>query len=591
MAVRRRATLHDTRGYALITVLFLLFLLSMILLAFDTATHAEMQFAMTSRNGMVAFNLAEAGVQEAMARLNTFGEVPGQASFTNSLAGTTGLAGSTGSVTFESTMQANPYNFPILSTASYAGSQRKLRVVMRASYQAGWGSIVFGPQMAASGDVSPTIGDLYSQSTIAFASYAESPLCSIGSTDVNLEFPQVIAGTTITAGAGASVTSPCGGPSTVIGTATTECAMTSPSSQTEVAPTPCPGGRSTVGGVPLPVNWHPMTPIAMPTADFTAIVNTPALALQLFGITLTAATQNGTAVTYQPAGAYWPSYWTTVPWTTQQVVLIIAKQPFCVAPLLGLALPTPAIIGTCLPGFDYYGSQAGGTGQTTRYVDWGLVANDLTRMPAETFFEPSQCSTCPGNQNGIRYVPVYPTVNVLGNACQPSFTPGSSIFDKVNMADGVTCNAPTQTISSSSVAFTGSLAAPETLSIDNGGMGAVSITSVLPYGTNLTSMTCGNTNFFSYNWGLIFATGDLNLSNMVFSGFIYSTGTVYLNGTVLLQGGVFATSVQPGASPSNQVSDAGTLKFCSQGSPVPLMTPRIYTFSPQAWEDVPANQP
>lgn len=583
------AGLDDSGGYALITALFCLFLMSMMLFAFDTANHSEIASAMLHRDSMVALDLAESGAQEAMTRLTRFGAVAGVTTFNNSLAGTSSFPGAGGAVNYQATMQGNPMIFSILSAATYAGAERKVRYLVRISYQQGWGSVVFGPQLTASGDESPTIGDLYSQSTLSFASYAQSPLCAVGATEQNLEFPQIIAGTIVSAGAGAAATPPCGGPTTVTGTATTECA-TYPYSATEVAPTPCPGGRSTVGGVALPVNWHPMTPIGMTSADFGAIVNTPSLVLGLFGITVTAATQNGTPVTYQSAGTYTPNYWTTVPWTTGRVVMVIATQPFCVSPLLGIALPTPAILGSCLLGFHYYGSHAGAAPQTTRYIDWGLVTDDLGRRPPQTFFEPAECSTCPGNQNGIRYVPAFPTVDVLGHACDPSFAQGTNVFDQVNTGDGVSCTAPTQTISATSVTFNGTLSSPETLSIDNAGMSAVTITSALPPFTNLSSMDCSNTNFNPYNWGLIFATGDVTLSNVVFSGFIYTTGNVYVNGNVLLQGGVFATTIQPTASPSNQISDAGTLKFCSQGAPIPLLTPRVYSFSMNSWEDVPLNQ-
>jgi hypothetical protein len=589
-SLRRLITARDdSRGFALITTLFCLFLLAMMLLAFDNLNHTEIASAMLNRDSTLALDLAESGAQEAMIRLNTLGAVAGVTTFHNSLAGSSIYAGASGTVSYQSAIRGNPMVFSILSSTSYAGAQRKVRYLVRMSYQQGWGSIVFGPQMAATGDESPTIGDLYSQTQLSFASYAQSPLCSSGSTAQNLEFPQVIAGTTISAGAGLAATPPCGGPTTVSGTATTECA-TFPSSAQEVAPTPCPGGRSTVGGMTLPVNWHPMTPIGMPSADFSAIVNTPSLVLGLFGISLTAATQNGSPVTYQSAGTYTPNYWTSVSWTSGRVAMVIATQPFCVSPVLGIALPTPAIVGTCLLGFHYYGSHAGSTAQTTRYIDWGLVTDDLSRTPPQTFFEPAECSTCPGNQNGIRYVPAFPTVDVLGGACQLSFTPGTNVFDQVNTADGVSCGPPTQTVSTNSVIFDGTVSSPETLSIDNAGLSAVTITSALPPFTNLSSMTCSNTNFNPYNWGLIFATGDVTLSNMVFSGFIYTTGNVYISGNVLLQGGVFATTVQPTASPSNQISDTGTLKFCSQGAPIPLLTPRVYSFAKNSWEDVPLNQ-
>lgn len=131
---------------------------------------------------------------------------------------------------------------------------------------------------------------------------------------------------------------------------------------------------------------------------------------------------------------------------------------------------------------------------------------------------------------------------------------------------------------------------PESLTIDNAGPGPVTITGTLPPFTSLPSLTCSTTDFGVYNWGLIFATGDLNLSNLVFTGFIYTTGTVYVQGTVVMQGGIFATSVQSGTGPSNEVTDAGTLKFCSQGNPIPLLSPRVYTFSTASWEDLPLDQ-
>ncbi len=583
----------DSRGFAFLTSLFVVFFLGTMLFGFMSLSQSDLYLATEGRNGTLALSLAEAGAQEAITRLTAFGAVSGVTAFRNSLAATGAFPGSGGVVAYQAAMQRDPSIFPILSTATYGGAQRSVRILVRTTYRPGWGSIVFGPQVRATGDLSPTVGDLYSQAAISFAGYAQSPVCSPGSTPQNLLFPQVLAGTTISAGGGPDQASPCGGPPNFPGTAASECASTSPYAMTEVAPTSCPGGgRAVVAGRPVPPNWHPMTPIGMPSQDFAAIVNTPALLLQVFGIAVTQATQNGVGVTYQPAGTYTPSYWTSLPSTSGKVLLIIAAQPFCVsAPLLSIALPSPAILGSCLPGFHYYGSQVGGAAYTTRFVDWGLVMDDLTRTPPQTFFQAPPCSTCAGNQNGIRYVPPYPALDVLGQACQQSVMPGINVFDQLNPGDGISCaNPPTRTISTTSVTFTGTAESPESLTIDNAGPSPVTITGTLPPFTSLPSLTCSTTNFGLYNWGLIFATGDLSLSNLVFTGFIYTTGTVYVQGTVVLQGGIFATSVQSGTGPSNEVTDAGTLKFCSQGNPIPLLSPRVYTFSTASWEDLPLDE-
>ncbi len=580
--VRRRGS--DSRGIAFLTSLFIVFSIEMMLFAFVFIMRSEVGFAALNLKSAAALSLADAGIQESTKRLSMFGALPG-ASFTNSLASS---VGSSGTVTYQVALQNNPAVFPILSQVTYGGAQRVIRVFERRVFKTGFGNVIYGPQITFQGNAQPVAGDQYSQSNVAFAQYQKSPLCASGATGTNLVAPQVIAGTTIGAGAGPNQTPPCGSPVNA-GTYTTECAS---GSLTEVAPTPC--GRAMSGAYPAPVNWHPMTPIGMSSTDFTAVVTATVLPS---GVAVPPATQNGIGVTYSPTEMYVPSYWTSVPTTNGKVMLVTATQPFCVnatlPPNQSVTVPIPAITGVCPAGAHYYGNQVSGTPNTTRYLDWGLVTDDLSRNTAATFFQPPTCATCNngspnGKQNGIRYIPLLPTVNVLGQACVQNINPGTNVFDQVNTADGITCpNPPVQTIASTSVTFSGTKSSPESLVIDNAGIGTVQIFGSVPGG----GVGC-NANFDNYNWGVILATGDLDLQgNLVFTGFIYTPGSIISHGTVVVQGGIYGANVQGSSSQVNQVDSLGTVNFCTATSASLVLSPQFFTFTTLSWQDRPLSVP
>ena len=171
------------------------------------------------------------------------------------------------------------------------------------------------------------------------------------------------------------------------------------------------------------------------------------------------AQQNALDVPYFPAGTYIPSYWSgagSIPLSANKVLLINAQLPFCVAApgnpakdvkqgTYGTACPA----GYNPPGANPYGPPA--AGQADRYLDWGLVQDDLSRTAPQTFFQAPACTApCanPGNQNGVRYVPNVPLIDVLGRACQQNFNPGLNVFDKLG---AFTCPAgsPVTTVSRS----------------------------------------------------------------------------------------------------------------------------------------------
>jgi len=80
-------------------------------------------------------------------------------------------------------------------------------------------------------------------------------------------------------------------------------------------------------------------------------------------------------------------------------------------------------------------------------------------------------------------------------------------------------------------------------------------------------------NFASANWGVIVATGDLNLQNFTFNGFIYTAGNVYSHGHVLVRGGIFSSQ-----GSHNQIDTLGTLQFCGGTAVLPLtLSAMIYT--------------
>ncbi len=605
-AVATRAE-RDSRGMALITTAFVVFAVGMMLFGFIFLNQSEVSFAAFNRNGTQALGLAEAGIQEAINRLNTFGTTlgstpsgspcPGTAfnAFTNSLASST--SGGAGTVTYQLALQSNSAVFPIMSCATFAGVQRVVRIFERATYTAGFGNVIFGPQVAFSGDASPSTGDAYAQQNVSFAQYQKSPLCASGATAANLVSPQVMAGTTVAAGSGPNQTPPCGSP-TNAGSYNTECAS---GSTTEVAPTPCPGGgRAVNGGNTIPVNWHPMTPIGMSSTDFNTVVSqcyAGGCAVTGGTVTIQQATQNAVGVPYSlyaPA-SYTPAYWSapaTSP-TNGKVELAVATAPFCL-------LASPASIqspsgGTCSSGYTYYGV----SGATTRYLDWGLVSDDLSRSIAQTFFQAPTCSTCNGGlanglQNGIRYIALLPTINVVGppgsgQACAQNVSPGTNVFDKVNSGDGITCTSPpTTTISSTNVTFSGTKSSQEALVIDNKNFGTVSLNGSI---AGNSTLTCGNTNFDNYNWGLILATGDIDLqANFVFTGLIYTPGNITSHGNVLIRGGVFSPGVQGSSSSVNLVDSLGTANFCSSSQDTLTLSKLFFSFSFVSWQDRPLSQ-
>lgn len=587
-----RHLLADSRGVAFITVLYVVFALGMMLFAFAFLSQNEVGFAAYNRNSTIALGLAEAGAQEAVNRVKAFGVTLGPLpagspcpraavnAFSNSLAAGAPGQGAGGTVVYGNLFQSEPSVFPVLSCATFGGAQRWVRVLVRATTKTGFGRIILGPQVTFQGNAQPVAGDTYSQTSIVFQQYSKSPPPASGATATNLLSPQVLGGTTIGVRAG--------GP----GTYTYECAN---GSLTEVAPTPCPGGGRSSG---LPVNWHPMTPAGMKSADFNTVVQqwvTNPSQIRGYGISVTQATQNGAGVTYTPV-SYRPAYWSIGAQNYNgQVLLVTASQPFCVNSTAGQVQQASGNPPVCPGGYTYYGSNVSGTNYTTRYVDWGLVQDDLTRQNPTTFFAAPTCTSCvnngpDGNQNGVRYIPLAPVLNVLAQACTQNVNPGLNVFDNaIGDPSAPTCtNPPTQTISSTNVTFTGTQNNPEFLVIDNGPPnGTVVHINGSPQGPGSCS-----SNFASYNWGVIMATGDIDLTaNMVFSGFIYTPGNVISHGTVVVNGGIFAAGTQSNASQVNQVDTFGTVNFCTGSSSIVVLSPTFYNFSQVSWQDRPLNQP
>jgi len=583
----------DSRGFAFITGVFVVFFVAMMLFGFMFFNQNEAGFAAFGRNSAEAFWLAEAGMQEGLNRLSMTGVVPGSASFVNSLAGSgnCGANPPVNCVIYQAALQNNPSVFPILSTATYSGTQRAVRVLERIAFKTGFGNIMYGSSMLFQDDVQPVTGDMFSQSDVTFQDLA--PICASGATATNLPSPQVLSGTTITMNS-SSGQAPCGSTSSSLGTFTTECAD---GSLTEVAPTSCAnhGGRgSSNTGDGLRVHMHPMTPSGMTSANFTTVVTAcppPGTScLGSLGITVAQATQGGTGVSYTSAGTYTPSYWSSIPATNGQVLLITASQPFCVnAAASSVVLPSPPVTGTCAAGYTYYGNQTSGTAHATRFLDWGLVTDDLSRATATTFFQPSTCTTCNGGnpnglQNGLRYIAILPPVNVLAMACQQNLNPGTNVFDKVNQGDGVTCaNPPTSTINSTAVTFTGTKTNPEALVIDNAGFGAVTITGSLPGGPG---PTCASANFDTHNFGMLVATWNIVLgSNLIFTGFVYSQGQVTSSADLALRGGLFSNNT---ARTVTTLTD--DFAFCG-GSNLQVINPTFNNFTTITWQDRPSNKP
>ncbi len=576
----------DHRGMALITTLFIVFLLGMMLFAFVFMMQSEAGFAGLNRNSTVSLGLAEAGLQEAVQRLTMFGRGPGVSSFPNSLANSAQAPGSTGTVTFQAALQSNPQLFPITSTATFGGTTRTVRLIEQMLFKPGNGNVVFGPQVTFSGNAHQITGDSYALTNVSFQQYQKAPQCSTGATATNLLSPQVFAGTWVGAGSGPSQSTPCG--DTNAGTQyNTECT----SAANEVAPTPCPGGRLSVGGYTLPQNWHPNTPVGMSSADFTTAatwINANPVQASTYGLSLAHAQQNAVDVTYTQA-AYTPSYWPTIPGSTNRVLLVNTQIPFCVAipsnPSKDVKQPIPLYNGSCPAGYNPYGPPA--AGQANRYLDWGLVQDDLTRPAPQTFFQAPSCTApCanPGNQNGVRYIPWVPQINVLARACLQNVNPGFNVFDRMNLTGPTCSNPPITTINSASVTFSGTKSNPEGLVIDNAGQPQVSISPSIAGPGNCSS------NFDNYNWGIILATGDLSFTgNTVFSGFIYTTGSIFTAGTVVFSGGLYAYSINP--TQVNQVDSLGTFSICAGSAAALPQSPLFYNFTVISWTDVPANQP
>ncbi|HEV2440781.1 MAG TPA: hypothetical protein VGX97_12045 [bacterium] len=635
-----RGVVAAERGTALITALIMLTVLGLFLFGFQTINNNELLFAGYSRNSTIALGIAEAGAQEAIARLKMFGYTYGVtlSSFTNSLAART--TGASGTVTFQAPLQSNSSVLPVLSIATVNGVQRKVRVFVNIGPNF-WDYQIFGQGVNFDGNTTPTTGnDIYSTADVEMESYPNSPLCASGATALNLISPQVL-GAAIVYGEspGANVTPPCGGP-TNAGTYFAECqdlqayflpiqtggtpSGALPTSGSgfpaigEVAPTSCmqDGNRavsSTAGGMSpqalgsnysAPVNWHPMTPIAMSASDFTSVVRAWNLGSLPSGVTVVQASQtdrNGTqaGVAYSPA-SYTPPYWSSVPSTNGKVMLIASTQPFCVNTSNGavsLASGSP-----CPGGSNYYGyngsiaGSSGGSSDDTgtfpiRFFDWSMITDDLNRGVPQTFFGP-------GNQNGIRYIPQYQVLNVLSYACKQNMSPGTNVFDNINGA-GVTCgNPPTQTINSTNVTFSGTKSAPESLVISNntGGGQIVTVTGSVNGQSTGTSCAGLNPSFNQGNWGVILASGDVRISgNFVFTGYMYVQGNITLASStqhVWLNGGMITqqTSTPADAGILNLNNRNSFIGLCG-GTPPQLGIPMFTNYSPMTWQDVPLNAP
>jgi hypothetical protein len=561
----RRPTAGE-RGTALITALIMLAVMGLFLFGFQTINNNDLLFAAYSRAETLALGRAEAGVEDGIERikLGLTLPAPGTTCFVNAMASGATCGSSTTSpnpntVVFQPALASADTSadviFPVLSVATVNGATRSVRVLIQALLAGGFrdSDVIFGPQITFQGDTSPTTGDTYSATTLKFQTYGKSPQPATGATATNLVSPQVMAGEDInTQGAGP-------------GDFLTECTS---GSSSEVAPTNCARGSN-------PVNWHPASPIAMSAADFNTVMlkwngnnaNLPS------GVSVVQATQNSANVTYSPL-SYTPPYWSSVSGANSKVYLIVSNTgTLCVNSSTG------AVNASGCGGTTY-----GGGTSMMRYIDWGLVSDDLNRATSSTFYQPPSCSTCNGGgpngyQNGIRYIPLPPAVNPLALACQiaePS--PWVTAFYNTT-TDGLSCSSPVQ---AGSGTITGTKSAPEFLVIDNGPPGGTQVT----LSSSGSATGCSDT-FASAQWGMIFATGDLNLQNFTFSGFIFTNGNVYSHGHNLVQGGIFSSAGQ-----SHIVDTLGTMQFCGGVSVVPMpLSPTFFTFTQVSWQDRPSNQP
>lgn len=603
LVARVVCALDDARGAIF---LYVLFVLTSLLLLAQALTPGELRFAALDRNSTVAFDIAEGGVQEALSPLPRLSAaIPGATRFTNSLA--RAVPGSSGTVVYETCVSGfcmgSPTIFSILSTASYSGAQRKVRAIEQAAFRPGFGLALIAPEVNFGGDASQFTGDVYALSSVTFLSYPLSPQCAMAATGTIPMSPEVLAGTTIVLGDGSgrgTSFAPVNCPPAVAvkanGTTVSECQTFT---LTEVAPTTC----AAFGGRAAPYHWHPMTPIGMPAADFATVVSQPRLPP---GISVVPATQDGGAVTYTPAGAYAPAYWTRSAFGP--LLLVVATQPFCVSASMHAVAPvSPPYPGSCRQlgtGFVYYGASRDETTPfITRFLDWGLVLDDLSRAPhAQTFFQPPAAPpdprtlVCPagspagvpaGNPCGIRYVPAVPPITAMTQWC------AAPDLDQTNVRSPVLCAAAPGP--AGGVRFTGTRTAPQTLLIDNSGASSNSPLEVIfsASGAAIPPATpCDQIPFDRYNAGVILAQGDVTLAGSgVFTGFIYSTGTVRTRGSIILRGGIFAANAPVGDGAENAVNSGGPLSFCAaQAADLPL-SPQFFALRTLSWQEVPLNRP
>jgi hypothetical protein len=367
----------------------------------------------------------------------------------------------------------------------------------------------------------------------------------------------------------------------------------------EVPPTGCSRATDS-GGYVEPVWWHPMVPIAMGKQDFATLATWVSNPVNLpfataWGLSVVHAQQNSVDVGYTPTGpAGTPSYWSTIPGSNGKVLLVNSiSGSFCVNSTTGQVQQGPS----CSAGFNRYGTDT--PGLRTRFVDWGLVSDDLSRPTPQTFFQKPTCTTCNaggpnGLQDGIRVIPLPPQLDVLSRACMQNVNPGTNVFDRTRTTGPnlLTCNPPITQVNSSTVTFSGTKANPEALVIDNGGCPNstcgpqgpdVQITGSLP-GTD--TLRCDTTNWDNYNWGFVLATGNITIMNkLVLTGFIYSGGTVTSNDTTLIRGSV---TNSPGQN--NHFNPAASIGFCP-GDNTLVLSNVLFTFTAASWQDVPLNKP
>jgi hypothetical protein len=561
---------------AFITTLFVLFAVGMMLIGFVYMTQNEAFLAGRSRNASIALGLAEAGIQEALARLRLFTIIPGSSSFTNSLASNSPLSpASANRVQFQAPISYGGQKlsiYPITSTATFgsavsgAGVQRIVRAYVLATFKPGASNVIFTPQANFNSNAVPVSGDSYTRGSILFQS-GNVPQCAAGASPTNLPSPQVFAGTTIQWN---SIQVGCGVTTSTSGTYTYECGTNT----AEVAPTACPGGspRDPL----LPYNMHPMVPIGMPQADFITVLKQAALPP---GITLVQAAQSGTGVTYPtPTGVGgYPATCGAVGVCANKVILINTASPnlqFCVNSSLNAVTLPP-----CVGGAKLYGDST----LRTRFIDWGLIDADTASGAATTFFQAPMCTApCPnpGYQNGVRYIPLPVTINVQSLACNQNVNPGTNVVDNT-AGVALSCGAGITIHNATTETFTGTKSNPESLIILNnpGSANAVTVNPSLPPGA-LPAACTPYSWFDSYNWGQILSTGDITVnSSLAFSGFIYTQGNLTFNSDTALWGAVYST-----AGSSSFLTLNSTTTFCG-GSQISMLNPLQMNYSQYAWQD------